>query len=284
MRTWQQGRAAQDDETRRAPAIPPTEWPAPACHRRVAGQGAHDRRLPRQGLRGRVEHRPHPRHARQGRRDSGQVPQGAVGPARRERRPRLRAALRRQLPTRSSRSASSSSCSRTPTNCCSPLMRTARARRSPGTCWRSSSPRCPAQPDGVPRDHPRGDRAGRGQPARHRQRPRRGLPDPPGARPALRLRGLARCCGRRSCRSCRPAGSSRSRSGWWSTGSGSGSRSGRPQYWDLEAEFARSQRPPGRSDVDVVRRHAGRCRRPAGRAGPRLRPDRAAARPADAWQ
>ena len=32
-------------------------------------------------------------------------------------------------------------CSRTPTNCCSPLMRTARARPSPGTCWRSSSRR-----------------------------------------------------------------------------------------------------------------------------------------------
>ena len=44
--------------------------------------------------------------------------------------------------TSASRSPSSRACSRTPTNSCSPPMKTARARPSPGTCWRSSSPRC----------------------------------------------------------------------------------------------------------------------------------------------
>ena len=43
--------------------------------------------------------------------------------------------------TSASRSPSSRTCSRTPTNSCSPPMRTARARPSPGTCSRSSSPR-----------------------------------------------------------------------------------------------------------------------------------------------
>ena len=80
---------------------------APAGHRRVAGQGAHDRGLPRQGLRGRVQHRPHPRHARQGRRDPGQVPQGAVGPAGRERGRTTSSRSTSSTPTRSSRSPSS---------------------------------------------------------------------------------------------------------------------------------------------------------------------------------
>ena len=38
---------------------------------------------------------------------------------------------------------SSSACSRTPTSSSSPLMRTARARQSRGTCWRFSNPRFP---------------------------------------------------------------------------------------------------------------------------------------------
>ena len=45
--------------------------------------------------------------------------------------------------------------------------------------------------DGVPRDHRRGDRPRRQQPARHRLRPRRRRRDAPHPRPSVRLRGLA---------------------------------------------------------------------------------------------
>ena len=54
--------------------------------------------------------------------------------------------------------------------------------------------------DGVPRDHPGGDPAGRStNPRDLDDGPGRRPGDPPHPRPALRLRGLARCCGRRSC-------------------------------------------------------------------------------------
>ncbi len=51
--------------------------------------------------------------------------------------------------------------------------------------------------DGLPRDHPAGDPAGRGEPARTRYRPGRCPGDPANPGPALRLRGLPRCCGAR---------------------------------------------------------------------------------------
>ena len=50
----------------------------------------------------------------------------------------------------------------------------------------------PGAPDGVPRDHQVGHRRRRRQPPRHRLRPRRRRRDPPPARPAVRLRGVAR--------------------------------------------------------------------------------------------
>ena len=68
-----------------------------AGHRRVPGQGPHDRRVPRRGLRRRVLDRPHPRPAQQRRRHPGEDQGQAVGPPRGRRRQRLRA------PTTSSR-------------------------------------------------------------------------------------------------------------------------------------------------------------------------------------
>ena len=49
----------------------------PPRHRRVSRQGEDDRRLPRRRLRGRVEHRPHPRSAEPRGRDSGGAEEGA---------------------------------------------------------------------------------------------------------------------------------------------------------------------------------------------------------------
>ena len=107
---------------------------SPAKARTIAG-------YPRRRLRRRVLDRPHPRPARRRRRHAGR-PEAPVEDLRDRRRPRLRAGLRRQRRTRSSRSPSSRPRSRASTSSCSPLMRTARARPSPGTCSRCSSPRC----------------------------------------------------------------------------------------------------------------------------------------------
>ena len=63
------------------------------------------------------------------------------------------------------------------------------------------------------------------EPARDQRRPRRGPGGAAHPRPPLRLRGLARCCGRRSCPACPPAACSRWRPGWSSTASASGWRS-----------------------------------------------------------
>ena len=51
-----------------------------------------------------------------------------------------------------------------------------------------------------------------------------------------------RCCGRRSCRGCRPAGCSPSRPGSSSSASASGWRSAPPAYWDIEAHLRRRRR------------------------------------------
>ena len=112
----------------------------------------------------------------------------------------------------------------------------------------------PGPPDGVPRDHQATRSARPSQNTREiDQRPRRRPGDPPHPRPPLRLRGLARCCGRRSCR---------------------GLSAGRVQsvatrlvverereriafraasYWDLEGTFdAGSGKEPGRSPARLV--------------------------------
>ncbi len=60
------------------------------------------------------------------------------------------------------------------------------------------------------------------EPARDQRRPRRGPGGAADPGPPLRLRGLARSSGRRSCPACPPDASSRSRPGWSSTRSASG--------------------------------------------------------------
>ncbi len=89
-------------------------------------------------------------------------------------------------------------------------------------------PQRPGQADGVPRDHRAGHPGRRRGPARPGQRPGRRPGDPPHPRPAVRLRGQPRCCGRRSRRSCRPAGCSRWRPGSSCSASASGWRSAAP--------------------------------------------------------
>ena len=93
-------------------------------------------------------------------------------------------------PRRRSRSGPSSASSRTHRPSGSPPTRTARERRSPGTSWRCSSPRCPSTAWCSTRSRRR--RSPRpGEPARDRQEPRPGAGDAPHPGPPLRLRGLA---------------------------------------------------------------------------------------------
>ena len=112
---------------------------SPAKAKTIAG-------LPRQGLHGRVVDRPHPRPAAQRRRGAGRAQAGAVGAPR-----------RRTSTTTSSRSTSSTRRRRTvvsdlqrearrrPTSSCSRRTKTARARRSPGTSSRCCKPKVPVR-------------------------------------------------------------------------------------------------------------------------------------------
>ena len=116
---------------------------------------------------------------------------GAVGAARRERRPRLRAALRRRSEEEDGRHRPAGEAQ---------VGRRAAARdgrRPRGRGDRLASrpgaePEGAGAPDGVPRDHEARDRAGARGDARHRRRPRRRAGDAAHPRPPLRLRGLAR--------------------------------------------------------------------------------------------
>ena len=126
--------------------------------RRVARQGEDDCGLPRQGLHGRIFHRPCSRPPAQRGRGSGRAEAGAVGAPRRRRRPRLRAALRRRPeeevgrlgPAQQAREGRPAA---------------ARDRRRPRRRGDRLAPRRVAEaegagaPDGVPRDHQAGDRA-----------------------------------------------------------------------------------------------------------------------------
>ena len=167
-------------------------------------------------------------HIRDLPRDASDVPaadQGReVGAARRRRRQRVHALLRGQP-----RQEAPHDQAQGPAQ--GRLRALPRHGRGPRGRGHRVAPRAGAQaqgagaPHGVPRDHQAGHRGGGRQPPHPRPRPRRGPGGPPHPRPALRLRGLARCCGRRSCRGCRPAASSPSPPASWSTGSGSGSPS-----------------------------------------------------------
>ena len=177
-------------------------------HRRVADQGAQIRRLPGLELHRRVVARPHPRPAAGRRRRARQVQGRAVGPARRQRRRTTSSRSTSSARRRRRRSPSSRACSRTSTSSTWPRTGTARARPSPGTCWRPSS-RHPGQADGVPRDHRAGDPGGRREPARPGRRPGRRPGDPPHPGPAVRLRGHPGAVEEGDAASCRRAGCSR---------------------------------------------------------------------------
>ena len=123
--------------------------------------------------------------------------------------------------------------------------------------------------------------------------PGRRAGDPAHPRPAVRLRGLARCCGRRSCRACPPAGCSRSRPAWSWSASASGSRSAARRTGTSRALLRPGPRStPRLVAVDGARVATGtRLRRPTaqltaqgrrGRTSTRPRPARWPRRCADA--
>ena len=134
--------------------------------------------------------RPHPRPAGQRGRDPREVQERGVGAARRRRRARVRAALRRRPgQEEDGRAAEEAADGR---------------RRAPARDGRRSRGRgdrlAPARgaeaegsraADGLPRDHARRDRAGARRDARGRRAARRRAGDAAHPRPALRLRGLA---------------------------------------------------------------------------------------------
>ena len=136
---------------------------------------------------------------------------GPFGKFARRRRQRLRGVLRRRRRQEEEGQRAQARCSRAPTSSTSRRTRTARARPSPGTCWRCCSRRCRCERmvfHEITREAIQRAAAGHPRPG---HAPRRRAGDPPHPRPALRLRGLARCCGARSAPGCPPAGSSRSR-------------------------------------------------------------------------
>ena len=163
----------------------------PSGDRRVAREGAQDRRLPRLAVHRRVQPRPHPRPAARRRRRPRQVQGRVVGPPGRGRRPRLRAPLR-GLPGQEVHGLRAQG---GPQGGRRALPRDGRRPRGRG--HRLAPPRDaqaegPGPPDGVPRDHRVGHPGRRREPARPRPGPRRRAGDPPHPRPALRLRGQPR--------------------------------------------------------------------------------------------
>ena len=216
--TWQQGKAASSSSSSRRPR----PRPSPATSARdydVEASVGHIRDLPNPSRAAR-------RHE-----------EGPVRQVRASTSTTASSPTTSSTPTRRRRSPSSSGCSRTPTSSTSPPMRTARARPSRGTCSRCSSRKVPVKrmvfheitQEAIQRavtDTRELDTA-----------PRRRPGDPPHPRPALRLRGVARCCGARSARACPPAACSPSRPAWSSSASASGWRSGPASYWDVEGDF-----------------------------------------------
>ena len=173
-----------------SPQLGGGRWQA-AGHRGVADQGDQDRRLPGQRLRRRGQRRAHPRPAAQRRRRPGRAQGRLLGPARRRRRQLLRAALRGQpRPQAAGQPAQAAGEGRQ-----RDLPRDGRGPRGRGHRLapdRHPQAAGPGPPDGLPRDHPRGDRPRRRQPARAGHRAGRRPGDPPHPRPALRLRGQPR--------------------------------------------------------------------------------------------
>ena len=213
-------------------------------------------------LRRRVEHRPHSRPSEPRLGDPGGHEEGALGAARRRRRARLRAAVRRRLGQEGEGQRAEEAPEerrRAP----------ARDRRRPrGRGDRLASARGAAAegaraPDGLPRDHPRRDPARARRDARGRPAPRRRPGDAAHPRPPLRLRGLAGALEEGhagALRRPRPVGGGPAR------------RRARARAPRLRLGGLLGHQGPLRSRL--VRGQARRGRRAARRAGTRLRPGR----------
>ena len=163
---------------------------ASARDRRVAREGEDDRRLSRQRLRRRVEHRPYPRPSepRFGR-SEGEARE--VRDARRRDRVRLRAVL----PRRRGQEAAGRRSQAEAEGRGRALPRDGRGSRGGGDRLapaRGAAAEDPGPSDGLPRDHEGRDHEGARRDARGRPAARRRAGDAPHPRPALRLRGLAR--------------------------------------------------------------------------------------------
>ncbi len=156
---------------------------SPAKAKTIAG-------LPRARLRRRVVDRPHPRPPPERVRSTREVQGREVGPPRRQRRQRVRADLRR-------RPAEAEGRLRVEGEAQGRRRVAARDGRRPRGRGDRLAPRAgaeaegPGAPDGLPRDHPPGDRARARRDPQHRPEPRRRPGSAPRARPAVRLRGLA---------------------------------------------------------------------------------------------
>ena len=121
-------------------------------------------------------------------------------------------------------------------------------------------PKVPGPADGVPRDHPAGDRSGGRQPAGDRPRPGRRPGGPAHPRPAVRLRGLPGAVEEGAAAACRPAGCSPWPPGSWSSGSAPGWLSAPPSTGTSPATLAVGRRKPSRRGR-AVHRHPGRAGR-----------------------
>ena len=162
-----------------------------------------------------------------------------------------------------------------PTTSTSPPTSTARARRSPGTSPRPpTSPPAKTQPGDLQRDHRGRDPRGVRPSARDRHGPRRRAAGAPDRRPPRRLHAQPAPVAQGPRRACRPAASSRSRSG---SSSSASARSARSPPASTGRSRRSSRRPPAtafaadlvRIDGEAARRRRRRDRRAARRRDPR---------------